>query len=477
MTRECTFFFRKNDYTLWEKLDRIPSQEFYNVMADILVHEGNTEFPKCYGTDKRASMHYLMVNCDRDYLNEVIPNCFEEYGRKGDVLNCLIIANSTFEVDDNAFRFFNGVLKNSNFERVKSELSKEKVKITGYTQGSEYVDVRLTSKSTHYEAYEVGEQEKVDAKEFDQNIEIRCYPSLGLSFVTRHFKSQEKLTMYVSLIVQALGELSADYVSVQALVMQEEQLLIIQSGLRGEMRGGTLKLSNEPVKLTFDGRKKLEAKSSVLLNLAERSGNYQSIEFLFYDKATNEKHRMRILGADASVVTTGEVQPSVVNDLVQHLVVAREMQDFMRDPNRTLYHLVQGIIHTAPEAMKSRLVRDLTQEFEKMLQDNVNINSRDKLWLAYRSASFNILADMAVGDACMPNVENHDYVSSYQLITQLIRLFRNKMVPLKNDELNSLLNKFTNLISGCSNPFSLMQEYVKQKGEQNLVDPLASICN
>jgi hypothetical protein len=473
MPREYTFFFRHNEYSIWEQLDRIPAQEFYDAMAKILLGQGYTSLPECYGTDKRASMHFLMHNCERDVLQRGIAPCFEEYGKKGDILNCLIIAHSIFTVRPNADMCINGNLRDHHYELVKRQLSAEHLTISGFIHGNNHVDVRLTLKSTYYERYEEGHEEQVEAREYDQNIEIRCYPKLGLGFVTRHYKSQEKLVHYVNLVIQALSGQEENQVVTQPLTLQEEQLLIIQSGLRGEMRGGTLQLSNEPVRLTFDGRKTLEAKSSVLLNLAQRSGKYQSIEFLFYDHATSDRHRMRILGSEASVVTTGEVQPSVVDDLVQHLVVAREMQDFMKDPDRTLYHLVERQVHAAPEAMKNRLTRDLMQEFEQILSSCVTLTTRDPLWPAIRSAAFNILADITIQGVKVGSV-SQDYTLTYKSVTQLIQLFGVANSPIKTAQINAIIEKFTSLINGCDNPFVLMKRYVDDKGARTLVDPLVS---
>lgn len=429
-----TYFFRDDNYSLFEMIYRIPNDNF----IDLINTYSNQKF-----LTREASLEFFLRTYDTAEQEQIIAPCFNIHGKKGDLLNVQLykiettFLNLNFTAEEiDIINSLQGKLLND-IPLLGSYCSSNCILTDISIISEKVIDFKFSFEVSSYKEID-GEVQKVIKANI---IECRYYVEFNIVCLIENRKTEQKqvlnvvsaLPMYITMMLEGSNTIKYSEFSFSEIQLNPSELQLLKLFLNAKLKAGEFDVDGEKgVTIKISGVSlDFETESSIFKDTRQK-GKFKGIVFYWID--TNNIRSIITIRNNSEITSTNYANIDTLNRIIELIFKIKNYKEFLERLDEKIQSYCKksnpAILPIYIERKKSQILDELTKFIK-------SIGSYAKKSITVTELYLNIIANI-IFKLAMNNINIHDELS-----------------PEFNCRLSSYSNLFTFLNSTLSTSFSI----------------------
>lgn len=456
-----TYFFRDNYYTLYEMIERIPKENFINLVE---LHCS----VKAESKDEAKKIFIDRYN-DEECYNLALP-CFEQFGQKGDKLNiCLYDFKShDFAFDLNQFNKIIRPLVGKPLNEIPmiGSFCNSPCILEEYRMISNYqIDFKF-----NFEVSLIKEDNGIPISVIENiNIECRYYIDKKVIAVVDNRQRETKsalniiyvLPYFIKMNVLSEGN-TIEYANPEfdSLQINSTQLQLLKLIFNGKLRSTEIAVSGEAgVKFKMTGDSENFESESKFYNENTDRGLCTAISFFTLTSGFNNVITIKSSG---SVMSSNYIDENILNKTVSLIYKVDLCKDYLFTVDEIIINKYCNMVRLGmPTRIKHKNKTMIVQELTTLIDE---IITKYKLSISLSNVYFTIILNIIIKlacseatDSCIPETD----INKYGKLRDFMLLYIKKeyKINLVTENINYVVNGLIKIISNANSEAALINFY------------------
>lgn len=458
-----TYFFRNDNYNLFEMLKRIPKENFIDLI--------NTYSGENFDT-KETAFEWFFQEYDKEDQIKIITPCFNMYGKKGDIIytQLYILKNINLNLEDERTKKIICELKGKLLNEVpvigsflKTTCFLDDINIK---TDNTIIDLKFKFENAFYK-----EVEGNAVKEYRDNyLELRYYTQYNIVAALDNNKTEQKTAInllypLIGYIKIGLGETNPTYSNpdFKEIELNHSQLLFLKILMNAKLQSGGFDVDGEKgVKVRVSGSSIDFENESVFFNDTRKKGKYNQVNLYWYD--SDGSNYIISIKKNGEISSTNYATEYTLNRIIEIIYKLNSYKDFLI-PFEDI--IIQYCKILNPAAISSAITRKgikIIDNLNKIIMDIAESNNKTvTVTNIYLTIFLNIILKVSQRQYRTENL-NTISIENYNELYDFLKVYLNNIygIELDKDLGNRIISTIDTIIKNTSSDKELI-EYYEQK--------------